>query len=289
MKKWLKDNNLKAGSGAPIQDFSISGMHLTLISFIEALNCRGVNMTYETAADLLGLGDVMSPDGPLAETESGTGGFLGNYEDEEEGDDTNVIFTSTHDNISSMDQRKLKKKKSKKNSENNEFSTSSTDLPLSVNSSMAGLPSRLRPSIIDTSSSSLNMGSTLNGNETTNRLMNLLHELKSNSSSPQENNNGKGKNTTCGILKNKNNDPNNQFKKNQNDDLIWDSSGIHSFKNNSSHIYQKDNRLDYSNISLYIAFTKILSLILFSSFRDNSDIYNISYSNIDSNFDKVIS
>jgi len=67
MKRWLKDMNYEPGSGIPIQDISMAGMHKALTSFSEALIKDDVDMSFEKASSLLGLNDIITIDGSLPE------------------------------------------------------------------------------------------------------------------------------------------------------------------------------------------------------------------------------
>ena len=67
MRRWLKDMNYEPGSGIPIQDISMAGMHKALTSFSETLLKEGVDMTFDKAANLLGLNDIITADGSLPE------------------------------------------------------------------------------------------------------------------------------------------------------------------------------------------------------------------------------
>ena len=67
MRRWLKDMNYEPGTGVPIQDISMVGMHKALTSFSETLLQDGVDMTFDKAANLLGLNDIITADGSLPE------------------------------------------------------------------------------------------------------------------------------------------------------------------------------------------------------------------------------
>jgi len=67
MRRWLKDMNYEPGSGIPIQDISMKGMHKALSSFCDALLNDNVDMTFDKACSLLGLNDIISADGSLPE------------------------------------------------------------------------------------------------------------------------------------------------------------------------------------------------------------------------------
>lgn len=67
MRKWFKDNHLIPGSGVPAFDLhSSSGMDKALTAFCDALEKSGVkSMTYDKAAALLGMGDLLVPGGGI--------------------------------------------------------------------------------------------------------------------------------------------------------------------------------------------------------------------------------
>lgn len=67
MRRWLKDMNYEPGSGIPIQDISMKGMHKALTSFCDALLKDNVDMTFDKACSLLGLNDIITADGSLPE------------------------------------------------------------------------------------------------------------------------------------------------------------------------------------------------------------------------------